>query len=265
MNVLISGASGGLGRAFAAECAERGYNLLLTDINAAGLNLVKQGLLRQYDIKVLINTCDITCEDDVTLLINYAKEQNFEIDMLLNVAGIDFEGGFTQRSFEQISSILHVNIEATLRLTYRSLSLRRQNSKFFVVFVSSLASLYPMPLKATYAASKRFLLDFSYALGQELKTQNVNVLSLCPGGLPTTQDAMDGILAQGFWGSVTTNKLEKVANRTLSRVQKGRKIYIPGMLNRTFSIFGKFIPTGVIAKLLYTRWSKAQKQWLEIK
>jgi hypothetical protein len=261
MNVLITGASGGLGRAFAIDCAQRGYDLLLTDINESGLDAFKQGLLRQYDITVHVFACDLTKDEEVVSLMDYAKENGFDLDMVLNVAGLDYEGAFTQRSFKQISSILHLNIEATLRMTYHALKSRRQNGRFYIVFVSSLASLYPMPLKATYAASKRFLLDFSIALGQELKTQNVSVLSLCPGGLATTKEALRGIAAQNFWGSATTNRLEKVANRTITYALHGRHVYIPGLLNRTLSLLGKMVPTEMVARLLYSRWRKAQEQW----
>ncbi len=264
MNVLITGAAGGLGRAFAIDCAERGYDLFLTDKNENGLLLVKQGIARQYDVTIRTRSCDITKDEEVSLLMDYVKAENIRLDMLLNVAGIDHEGGFTNRSFEQISSIIRVNIEATLRMTYRALENRRQNSRLYIVFVSSLASMNPMPLKATYAASKRFLLDFSIALHQELKSQSVSVLSLCPGGLATTDDAMLGITAQGFWGSVTTNHLEKVAHQTVSKVLKGQVVYVPGFLNHAFSIAGKVIPAGLIAKMIYGRWTKAQKQWLAI-
>jgi short-subunit dehydrogenase len=68
-----------------------------------------------------------------------------------------------------------------------------------LVFVSSLASMFPMPHKAAYAASKRFLLDFATALRHELKTHNVRVLALCPGGLVTTKEAVRSIAAQGIW------------------------------------------------------------------
>jgi len=264
MYTLITGAAGGLGRAFAAECASRGYDLLLTDMNAAGLETVRRGLLRQYTVCVHTKTCDITRDADVGALMEYAREFNIHPTMLLNVAGIDHEGGFTQRGFEQISDILRVNIEATLRITHQTLALRQKERVFHVVFVSSLASLYPMPLKATYAASKRFLLDFSYALGQELKADHVKVLSLCPGGLSTTQDALNGIAAQGFWGSLTTNRLECVVHRTIDRVQHGRHIYIPGVLNRIFSIFGRFLPSEWITRIVFSRWREAQKHWLAI-
>lgn len=130
------------------------------------------------------------------------------------------------------------------------------------MFVSSLASMSPMPLKATYAASKRFLTDFAAALRQELKSQNVKVLTLCPGGLPTTEEAIQGIAAQGFWGSVTTNRLESVAFETVEKVQKGQGLYIPGAVNRVLSILGKFVPRTIAAAIVYSRWMNAQKKWL---
>lgn len=265
MRVLITGAAGGLGRALAIECAGRGYDLILTDINNLGLELVKQGILRQYDVDVYITPCDLTNDEEVEKLIQQAEERGLRIDMLFNVAGLDYEGGFMQRNFEQISRILRVNIEATLRVTYRALRLRKKNSRFQIVFVSSLASQYPIPLKATYAASKRFLYDFSLALGQELKGEDVSVLVLCPGGLATTEEAINGITAQGFWGSATTNKLEKVARRTITRALRGRRTYIPGVLNRLFSLVGKVVPADFAVKILYHRWVKAQKKWLMAK
>jgi short-subunit dehydrogenase len=116
-----------------------------------------------------------------------------------------------------------------------------------------------MPLKATYAASKRFLLDFSMAISQELADQNATVLALCPGGLPTTPGAMQGISAQGFWGRITTNSLPLVARRTISRALLGKRMYIPGTVNRIFSILGRLVPRTALTKLLYSRWHHARE------
>ena len=182
-------------------------------------------------------------------------------DMLFNVAGIDHEGPFLQKGCEELLSIVRLNVEATMRVTHGVLAHRRAERPFYVVNVSSLASLYPIPLKATYAASKRFLLDFSIALGCELKKEGVRVLALCPGGLATTREALIGIAAQGFWGNATTNKLSVVASRTISRVLAGRRIYVPGAVNRVFFALGKLVPAGLIANMLYRRWSVAQAQW----
>ncbi len=266
MKVFITGATGGLGRAFSIECAKRGFDLFLTDLNQYKLNTLKKGLQSQFPL-VEIEVCasDLTNEEDVKRLLKFADTKQMKFDMLLNVAGVDFEGAFLDWDSSHILKIVQLNIEATLRITHEILNRRKDQEKFYLVFVASLASLYPMPLKATYAASKRFLYDFSIALGEELKTKQVSVLSLCPGGLPTTEEAIRGIQVQGFWGEMTTNRLESVAAMTISKVLQGKKIYIPGATNKIFSVLGKFIPNTLIAKLLYNRWSRAQSHWLSIK
>ena len=181
--------------------------------------------------------------------------------MLLNVAGLDFEGAFLERARRDIIRIISLNNEATLRITHAILSRRKEDKPFYLLFTSSLASMYPMPLKATYAASKRFLLDIAVALREELRSQRVNVLALCPGGLATTREAMRGIAAQGFWGGATTNPLEIVSVRTIDRLLKRGGIYIPGALNQTLTFLGKLLPRQWVAAAIYQRWNKAQRQW----
>ncbi len=264
MFVLITGAAGGLGRAFSVDCAKRGYDLFLTDINDAGLKLIEHGITSRYPVRVLTRTCDLTNDAQVDTLFRFARDNHVRFEMLLNIAGVDFEGGFYERSTDSIIKIVQLNVEATLRITHKVLDHRAENKPFYLVFVSSLASFYPMPLKATYAASKSFLREFACALGQELKMRGVSVLSLCPGGLPTTKEALDGIAAQGFWGELTTNHLEKVTHRTISRVLKGYTLYIPGFVNSAFRLAGSLIPKTIIAKLIYSRWSGAQEQWLKV-
>lgn len=262
MMVLITGAAGGLGRAFANECASRGYDLLLTDMNGDGLNLIRAGIVSRYPVKVLHYACNLTDGRGVGGLFEYARENGVRLDMLLNVAGVDFEGGFRERSASKILDIVRLNVEATLRVTHEALDHRTPNGRFYMVFVSSMASFYPMPLKATYAASKAFLRDFACAMREELGPLGVNVLTLCPGGLPTTREALDGIEAQGFWGEATANRLESVTRRTIDGVLKGKSLYIPGAVNRLFRYAGAFVPRSLIAKLIYRRWRGAQEKWL---
>lgn len=262
MNVLITGAAGGLGRALAVECGRRGYNLFLTDLNEEGLRCIRCGLERQFNGTVAIKACDLTKAESVDKMLEVIDAHNIRFDMLLNIAGLDFEGDFMGREREKIVKIVSLNDAATLRITHAVLERRRPGRNFTVVFVSSLASMFPMPLKATYAASKRFLLDFAMSLRHELKHHDVNVLALCPGGMVTTREAREGIAAQGFWGGATTNPLEVVARKTLDRVLSGKGIYVPGGLNRMLSSLGKIIPRAWIAAIIYWRWSHAQSKWL---
>ena len=259
MNALITGASGGLGRALAIEAASRGIDLVLTDIDAQRLDIFRQGLLRQYAVRIEVFPCNLTNSADVADLFSWIQQQQIHLNMLCNVAGIDFEGDFLSMDCEQTIDIVRVNIEGSMRVLHGALRHRDPRNRFTVIMVSSLASLYPIPLKATYAASKRFLLDLSLSLAQELGNQNVSILSLCPGGLPTTPGALQGINAQGFWGRVTTNSLPAVARNTFKRALKGKHIYIPGVVNRVFSLCGNLIPRTLLARLLYLRWSQARQ------
>lgn len=262
MNVLITGASGGLGRALASECAQRGYNLLLTDVNAAGLLTLKHGLERQYRVNIAVRACDLTRDDAVNDLLEFVDRHSLRFDMLLNVAGLDHEGGFLTIERQKILEIVGLDVMATLRITHGILERRTSGKPFYLLFVSSLAALCPMPLKATYAASKRFLLDFSIALGQELQDRRVSVMALCPAGLPTTAAAMQGIVAQGFWGQVTTCHLEKLVRRTIRHLLRGRRVYIPGAVNRILSMMGRLVPPSTASALVYSRWKTAQAKWL---
>jgi short-subunit dehydrogenase len=261
MNVFITGASGGLGRTLANECAKRGYNLFLTDLNEQGLKAIQRGLERQFGSTITTAACDLTSDACVDELLTKIDALGIRFDMLLNVAGLDFEGGFLERQRRDIIRIISLNNEATLRVTHAILSRRREGNPFYLLFTSSLASMYPMPLKATYAASKRFLLDIAVALREELKDKGVQVLALCPGGLATTREAMRGIAAQGFWGGATTNALELVSTNTIKRLLKRGGIYVPGVINQVLTFFGKLLPRRWVAAAIYQRWNKAQQQW----
>ena len=178
MNVMITGAAGGLGRVFANECGRRGYNMVLTDVNESGLNCIQKGIERQFGVQVITKVCDLTNAESVDQMLSVIDRKHMKFDILLNIAGVDFEGDFLGREREKVVNIVSLNDAATLRITHAVLQRRRTGRAFTIIFVSSLASLFPMPLKATYAASKRFLLDFALSLRQELKNQNVNVLAL---------------------------------------------------------------------------------------
>ena len=122
--------------------------------------------------------------------------------------------------------------------------------------------MFPIPLKATYAASKIFLFDFATALRQELKSQNVDVMVLCPGGMVTNDAVIAAISAQGIWGELTANPLEVVARKMLDRALRGKSLYVPGALNKILSLLGKVIPRAWLAAAIYWQWSRAQKKWL---
>lgn len=258
--VCITGATGGLGRAFAVECASRGWNLFLTDLSGTTLSSLAEGLSNTYGVEVTWLSADLAEQESRARLYAWMESRELHFWALINVAGLDYEGLFAERTPQQIRTLLRLNIEANLETTYAVLRLRDPGRVFRVVNVASLAAYYPMPVKAMYAASKRFLLDFSMALREELRLISGTVTALCPAGMPTNADCIKAIEAQGFAGRVTTKNVGFVAARTIDYALKGRAKYIPGTLNRLLKSAGSLIPPPVMAHIVGSRWIAAQRR-----
>lgn len=256
--ICITGATGGLGKAFAAECASRGWDLFLTDISQDTLTSLAKGLSSAYGVNVIYRPCDLTDYASRTELFEYMQSNAMGFKGLINIAGLDYEGAFGERTREQIRNILRVNIEGNLEMTYGILKLRDRAQPFRIINVASLAAFYPMPLKAMYAASKRFLLNFSMALREELRPIGATVTALCPAGMPTTAECIHAIDAQGFLGRITTKDVGYVAAKTIDKALKGRSVYIPGILNKVIKFLGSLVPSAAIARIIYGRWNTAQ-------
>src|SRR5262245_17939902 len=213
--VLITGATGGLGRAFAVECASRGWNVFLTDLSPDMLDTLSGGLRRAYGVRVLSQPCDLTDPASRAALFERICAEQLSFWALINIAGLDFEGLFHERTRQQIRTIIRLNIEGTLEMTHALLEFRDRWTPFRIVNVASLAAFYPMPVKATYAASKRFLLDFSLAFREEVRPLGATVTVLCPAGMPTTAENVEAIQAQGWLGQISTQNVGAIAAHTL--------------------------------------------------
>ncbi len=258
--VCITGAAGGLGKAFAVECASRGWDLFITDLSEDALSTLAAALTTTYGVNVFYRTCELTDYRSRTELFEHMQNQGMRFQTLINIAGLDYEGPFAERTREQIRTVLRLNIEANLEMTYAVLKLRDREQTFRIINVASLAAYYPMPVKAMYAASKRFLLDFSMALREELRPLGGTVTALCPAGMPTNPGCIRAIDAQGFAGRITTKNVGYVAAKTIDSALKGRAVYIPGRLNRALRFLGGLVPPTVVARLIGSRWSDAQKK-----
>jgi hypothetical protein len=258
--IFITGATGGLGKAFAVECASRGWDLFLTDLREENLAMLARGLERGYGVRVLTQAANLADAASRAEMFDTIRSQGWKFRGLLNVAGLDHEGLFRERSREEISAIVRLNVEATLIVTHALLDFKDPVTPFRIVNVSSLAAFFSMPVKATYAASKRFLLDFSLALRNELREQNVTVTVLCPAGLPTTAECITAIEAQGIMGQLTTEDIGKVANQTIEAALHGRAIVIPGFLNQALKSLGGLVPSTSLAEIVGWRWRMAHQK-----
>jgi short-subunit dehydrogenase len=252
--VVITGAAGTLGRAFAAECAARGWSLFLTDVDRAALARLSLGLERCYCVRTAWAACDLTSPTEREEFVRQMRAARIRPTMLVNIAGLDFEGALAERTREALLTIVRLNVEATLDITRAAIDLSDGGVGLRVVTVSSLAAFYPMPLKATYAASKRFLLQLSLGLREELRERGGSATALCPAGLPTREDARAAIEAQGLLGRLTTVDVNRVAASTIRAAVAGRAVHIPGLVNRGLRVAGALVPPTLLARVLHARW-----------
>jgi len=258
--VFISGAAGGVGSAFANECASRKWNLFLTDIRTDELEKVAAVLSQKYGVDVITHTCNMIDEEDREQMFQVIREKLLVFHLLVNVAGVEYEGMFQEASRKQLSTLLRLNIESTLDVTHEILPLRDESSTFRIITVASLAAFYPMPVKAMYSSSKRFLLNFFLALREELRFDNITVTVLCPSGMPTLPRIIKAIEAQGLTGKLSMKKVDYVASKTVDKALRGKAVYIPGRFNQLLRVVGSLIPQKTLARMVGRRWiSKSNK------
>lgn len=258
--VMITGASGGLGRAFAVEAASRGWDLFLTDLNGDALETLANALQNTYRVRVHTRACDLTDPSGRLALLDYLRADGYRFWSLINVAGLDYEGPFFEQPDEHIRTIVRLNIEGTLAMIHSMMPLRDPLQAFRIINVASLAGFFPMPVKATYAASKRFLLDFSLALRSELAETGASVTVLCPAGMPTTAGCIASINSQGIMGLLTTQNTGTVVNQTLNAALKGRAVCIPGGWNLLLLGASVLLPRTAVANLIGSRWRMTRQR-----
>ena len=187
-SAFITGASSGLGEAFARALAQRGMAVLLTALpeDQSRLRTLAAELTARHPIRAEIVAVDLAERDAARRLQAAADELDFEPDLLVNSAGLGAVGSFFQVPLERQLDIIRINVEALVALTGLYLPRMVDRHDGAVLNVASTAAFEPIPYLAVYAASKAFVVNFSEALWAEHHRHGVRVVALCPGPLADT-------------------------------------------------------------------------------
>jgi short-subunit dehydrogenase len=250
--ILITGASSGIGAEFAVQFAAKGANLVLCARRLSDLEKLAQSLREQYQIKVSVLAVDLTNYNDsdkllgLNSLAEYIKSN--ELNGLVNNAGCGSFGYFEELDLEIERRMIRLNIEATIVLAHAIIPQLKQRRSGLIISVSSVAAFQPLPLMATYAATKAFNFVHSMALRSELAEFGVRVHTLCPG--PTATEfggvaRVPGTMTGGFRDSV-----QDVVSATLKSVTKNKGFVIPGWRSFIMSLSSRFLPTGLTCFLV---------------
>jgi uncharacterized protein len=247
---LITGASLGIGKSLAYECARRGMNLILVALPGNELTILTETIKRKYAVDAISYPVDLTKDHAPEHIFNWCKENNFQVSALINNAGIGAGGLFENIKLTQYMNMLKLNNQALIELTYYFVPELKKNPKSYILNTSSMEGLIPLPYKTVYTATKNFIFSFSIALREELKPSNVNVSVLCPGPVVTNKDGLMRIKAHGARARLITMMPSQVAKIALKKMVAGKGIIVPGYLNLTLTRLIRLVPMVTRMKLL---------------
>ena len=182
---LITGASEGFGRALAIECAGRKMNLILVALPGPELFYLANFIERNYKVEVIVFEKDLTKEEECMELFKEVCERNYNINILVNNAGLGNTQLFSEGSIAFYKQQLKLNVVATTLLTRLFLDMLRNNTPAYILNVGSLCSFFYLAKKQVYGATKSFIYFFSKSLRRELENENIHVSVICPGSMNT--------------------------------------------------------------------------------
>ena len=255
---LVTGATGGLGKAFAYKIAKQGTPLFLTGRSEEKLLALQKELAEKYpDVPTLIFPADLTKEMDRYALNEKLTTAHVSISLLVNVAGADIQKAFCAYTQEKITFQCRVNFEAAVSLC--KIAIDQRAERLEIVNISSVSGIYPMPYFAIYSATKSALTNFSLSLREEMKDKNVAVTAVLPGAMPTREDVKAQIKGQGLWGKLAVKSPEWVASYALKAVRKNKRKVIPGFWNKVMQKGTAILPLSWKLRFIAKRWSKITK------
>lgn len=256
---LITGASCGLGKEFAIDCARRGRNLILTALPGELVSKTGRQLARQYNVDVVAYEADLTNIEEVRALAGIIND-NYNVDMLINNAGLGGAHPFIESAPEYIEKIILLNIYAVVMITRFLLPNLKKQGESYILNIASLAAFRPMPFKTVYPASKAFVYSFSRSLDAELKGTGVSVSVAHPGGMKTNAEVSQRINNHPKWIQSTTLSAEKVAHICIRRMLRRRKVIIPGIVNKLYWLLLKITPLPITLYYLHALFGNEYKK-----
>ncbi|HET6451164.1 MAG TPA: SDR family NAD(P)-dependent oxidoreductase [Spirochaetia bacterium] len=251
---MITGASQGLGRAFAEECAGRGMSLVLVALPGTGLPEVSAILDKAYRVPIEVVEADLTRPEAAAALAIQSRARGFDVDLLINNAGVGFTGRFTDSGAAQNEATVQLNVAAVVRLTQEMLPFLREQPRSWILNVASMGAFFPMPSMPVYSSTKAFVLTFTRLLRAELAQSATSVSALCPNGIRTNRATRDLIEKQGWAGRLTCRYPDEVARAGLTGLLGGRPLIVPGIANRLLAGAAPFVPAGLYMKVISRRW-----------
>ena len=244
---LITGATGGLGKAFCSLYASDGENLVLCATNQDKLDALKSELEEKFP-SIVIDTiiADLSNQEQIFQVCQQVHERGYVVTRLINNAGFGDRCDFDQMDVDTQIKMITVNCTAPTVLTRAFIDDMKNNGGGHVINVASIASFVPGPYMCTYHSTKSYLLNFSEAIAVELKKFNIKVLALCPG--PFTSGFVARAGNDYTFEKIKPISAEKVALIGYNASKKGKAVQVVGFANKLTVFAPRFVSRSFVAK-----------------
>ena len=255
--VLITGASSGIGEAFARNLAKRGADLILAARSEDKLARIADELREKYRISIHVFPVDLILPDAPHQLFERIKACGLSVDVLVNNAGFGKWTHFLGESMDTYDQMLSLNINALVKLTYLCIPDMLAHGKGGVINVASTAAFQPAPYIAVYSASKAFVLSFTEALSGEYRERGIRFLALCPGVTDTNFNAIANTNTTGM-SSATP---EEVAEAGLNAFVKGKSYHVHGRTNYLTSLLPRILSRAAVIRIVAGMFKNRVAPW----
>jgi uncharacterized protein len=246
---LITGASGGIGLDLAREFARHGYNLVLVARSADKLAAAADEL-RRNSVQVEVIAQDLSESASAQPLANVLEQRGITIDILVNNAGFGLRGAFANLPADEQVNMIDLNVTSLVALTRTFLPGMIARRRGRILNVASTAAFQPGPFMAVYYATKSFVVSFSEALGEELRHTGVTVTTLCPGPTHTGFADRAGMAKVNLFKKRAVMSSADVARAGYEGCVTGKRIVIPGGVNRLGAFAVRFMPKGPLLRMI---------------
>ncbi|MFG1498615.1 SDR family NAD(P)-dependent oxidoreductase [Halobacteriovorax sp. XZX-3] len=239
--VLITGATTGMGKAFADYFASLGYDLYLHGRNLTLLDQNAKEYREKYQVNCEIIIKDLCESEACEYVISKIKEP---LSYLVNNAGFGVAGKYPETDIEKQVSMQRVHVEVPMRLSHHFL---QQKEELKIINIASLYAFFPVPRQSVYAASKSMIHSFSLALGRDLSGTNKQVISVCPGLVYTQFRINQGKAEKQHFSGISS---EQVVNETIGALSKNKFYIVPGFLNKIFKTLLTTMPHTLTLRII---------------
>ena len=251
---LITGASAGIGTAFARLFAERGHECALVARRAARLAALADEIAAAGHTRPHVIALDLTGRDAPDRLANEFAARGIEPAIVVNNAGFGLRGAAADLDHADGLAMIDLNVRALTALSLMFVdSLKRHRGG--LINVASLSGFFPGPGMALYFASKAYVLSLSEALARELTSHGVRVTCICPGPVPTEFQARAGLYENP--SPLLCRSAERIARDAYDAFMSRRRLIVPGIANKIAAALPRFLPRAVVLRAVEAFQNKA--------